>query len=175
MSQFLTLVAAGDLTGTLFHRVLPGEYITAGKQGAKRMGELQPSAPPPPNPDLLSGPAFDARHLRPGTLSLAVADGDDGDEVRLRPGYRAAQFLITTGPGPVPRLDGRNIVFGRVLGPDGMAVVRAVTAVPTLQPPPGPWATLARAVGDERAARVASKYGRPLKLVVISRAEVVKR
>ena len=92
----------------------------------------------------------------------------------MRPGYRAAQFLITTGPGPVPRLDGRNIVFGRVVG-DGMAVVRSVTGVPTLKPPPGPWAELARAVGDERAVRVASKYGRPLKLVVISRAAVVER
>jgi len=174
VAQFLALAAAGDLDGTLFHRVLPGEYITAGKQGSKRMGELQPSTPPPPNPDHHTGPAFEARHSRPGTLSLAVADGDDGDDTRLRPGYRAAQFLITTGPGPVPRLDGRNIVFGRVVG-DGMAVVRSVTGVPTLKPPPGPWAELARAVGDERAVRVASKYGRPLKLVVISRAAVVER
>jgi hypothetical protein len=31
--------------------------------------------------------------------------------------------MITTGPGPVPRLDGLNLVFGRVTG--GMTTVRA--------------------------------------------------
>ena len=134
------------------------------------MGELAPSTPLPPNPDLLAGTAFDGRHLRPGTVSLAVAASDDDDGVRLAPGYRAAQFLITTGPGPVPRLDGGNIVFGRVLS--GLDVVTAMTRVPLLRAPPGPWASFAKLVGDERGARVAAKYGRPLKLVVITKAGV---
>ena len=136
------------------------------------MGELTPSSPLPANPDLLAGSAFSGRHLRPGTVSLAVAASDDDDAVRLAPGYRAAQFLITTGPGPAPRLNGGNIVFGRVLS--GLDVVAAVTRVPTLRAPPGPWAKLATLVGDERAARVASKYGRPLKLVVITKAGIEK-
>ena len=121
-----------------------------GRQGAKRMGELAPSAPPPANPDLLSGPAFEGRHLRPGTVTLAVAAADDDPLIRLRPGYRAAEFAITTGPGPVPSLDGGNIVFGRV--ESGLDVVSRVTAVPVLRATPGPFNALASILGDERGA-----------------------
>ena len=38
--------------------------------------------------------------------------------------------FVHSGPGPVPRLDGLNIPFGRVL--EGMGVVGAVTAVSPL-------------------------------------------
>lgn len=40
---------------------------------------------------------------------------------------RALEFLITTGPGPVPRLDGLNPVFGRV--ESGMDVVAKLAQV----------------------------------------------
>lgn len=170
-AQFLALIKQGDLNSTLFHKVVPGQYIAGGRTGARRMGELSPTPPLPSNPDILSPSAFTGTHSRPGTLSLALGESDDDDSLRLAPGYRAAQFLITTGPGPVPRLDGANIVFGRVLY--GLDVVTAVTRVPTLRAPPGPWTAVARLLGDERAARVASKYGRPLKLVVITGAGVV--
>lgn len=40
---------------------------------------------------------------------------------------RALEFLITTGPGPVPRLDGLNPVFGRV--ESGMDVVARLAQV----------------------------------------------
>jgi peptidyl-prolyl cis-trans isomerase B (cyclophilin B) len=34
-------VQAGVFNDTTFSRVLPGEYIQLGKQGARRMGEMQ--------------------------------------------------------------------------------------------------------------------------------------
>jgi peptidyl-prolyl cis-trans isomerase B (cyclophilin B) len=87
--------------------------------------------------------------------------------VRERPGYRPTEFLITTGPGPVPRLDGQNIVFGKVV--QGLDVVRAVATVPTFQPSERANAMnrLAAAIGDDRANAVRRKYGKPLKAVVI--------
>ena len=42
-------------------------------------------------------------------------ENDDDDEVKLGVDYRNVEFLITTGPGPCPQLDNRNIVFGTVL------------------------------------------------------------
>ena len=45
---------------------------------------------------------------------------------------RPLEFLITTGPGPVPRLDGENIAFGRVL--EGINTVIDISAVPSFQP-----------------------------------------
>lgn len=44
-----------------------------------------------------------------------MSENDDDDETRLDPEYRNVEFLITTGPGPCPQLDGGNIVFGTVL------------------------------------------------------------
>ena len=43
-----------------------------------------------------------------GALGAAVGGGDGGFE-RASP----TEFLITTGPGPAPSLDGENVVFGR--------------------------------------------------------------
>lgn len=45
-----------------------------------------------------------------------------------------APFSCNAGPGPVPRLNGQNIVFGRVL--EGMSVVGQVTQVPVFGPSP---------------------------------------
>ncbi len=41
VSNFLALVESGNLVGTTFSRVLAGEYIQAGKQGAKRLGAVE--------------------------------------------------------------------------------------------------------------------------------------
>lgn len=94
-------------------------------------------------------------------------------QVKLRPNYRPLEFVITTGPGPVPKLDGGNIVFGRVL--DGFNVINTVTAVPTFQLSERTRAfnTFAGAIGDDRAEAVRRKYGRPLKAVVIQLAGVL--
>ena len=148
---------------------------SVGGSGGSGASSSSPPPAPPSNPDLLSPSSFGGplRHSRPGTLSLALGANDDDDAVRMRPGYRAAEFLITTGPGPVPSLDGANIVFGGV--EQGLAeVVGAVTArVRVLGATPGPFGDLARAIGDERVARVTAKYGRPLHLVVITKAGVL--
>ena len=48
-----------------------------------------------------------------GTVSLALGANNDDSDNKARKGFRNTQFLITTGPGPVPSLDGENIVFGR--------------------------------------------------------------
>ncbi len=87
---------------------------------------------PQANSDLYSSSSFRLTHSRPGTVSLSLSENDEEPSVRERPGYHPLEFLVTTGPGPVPRLDGQNVVFGRVL--DGINTVIDVTAVPTFRP-----------------------------------------
>lgn len=50
------------------------------------------------------------------TPHLFLAANEDEDYLRQDRDYRNLSFLITTGPGPVPSLDGENIVFGQVIG-----------------------------------------------------------
>ncbi|KAL6761762.1 cyclophilin-like domain-containing protein [Haematococcus lacustris] len=172
VANFLRLVASGALADTTFSRVLPGEYIQAGQQGAHRLGQVDAEAADlQPNPDMLRSAAFLPRHLRPGTLSLSLgADNDEEPGVRARQGYRPTEFLITTGPGPVPRLDNSNLVFGRVL--EGMATVASIAQVPTFKPSDRSKQInmFAQSIGDDRAAGVRRKYGKPLKAVIITSA-----
>jgi peptidyl-prolyl cis-trans isomerase B (cyclophilin B) len=123
----LALARSGALNGTVVSRISPGEYVQLGRQGSRRLGELDGAAAAAliqaPNTDLSSPAGFKLRHSRPGTVSLSISgDNDEDPEARGRPGYRPTEFLITTGPGPVPRLDGLNLVFGRVT--EGMSTVR---------------------------------------------------
>jgi peptidyl-prolyl cis-trans isomerase B (cyclophilin B) len=53
--------------------------------------------------------AFEVPHLRPGTVSLALGAAAGASDGAAR---AQTEFLITTGPAPVPSLDGENIVFG---------------------------------------------------------------
>ena len=62
--------------------------------------------PPPPQDGLLRSElptadpsAFRLGHLRAGTVSLALAENDEDEGVRLRPGYVNVEFTITTGAG----------------------------------------------------------------------------
>lgn len=101
---------------TLVHKILPGQYLVAGRQGRKDKGEV--SLPPSGlarNTETVDSRAFMLEHSRPGVLSLCLSENDDEDEIKLDPNYHNVEFLITTGPGPCPELDGRNIVFGSVL------------------------------------------------------------
>eukprot|EP00252_Welwitschia_mirabilis_P016884 TRINITY_DN3758_c0_g1_i1.p1 TRINITY_DN3758_c0_g1~~TRINITY_DN3758_c0_g1_i1.p1 ORF type:complete len:293 (-),score=-11.03 TRINITY_DN3758_c0_g1_i1:15-812(-) len=110
-----TGTAGSSYQGTLIHRLFPGEFFMAGRQGPRERCEVMPPTSLQMNPETLEASAFALRHSRPGTVSLCVSVNDDEDEYRLSPSYRNVEFLVTTGPAPCPRLDGNNIVFGTVL------------------------------------------------------------
>ncbi|KAL4859096.1 Peptidyl-prolyl cis-trans isomerase CYP28 [Chlorella vulgaris] len=171
-----TIVAAaraGAYDNTALSKVLPGQYIVAGAQGPKRSGLVQAPEGLPANPDILSSSAFRLTHRRPGTVSLNLSESEDGDYMRFDKSYRNLSLLITTGPGPVPSLDGENIVVGQVT--EGLEVIRAVTQVPTFTPNSNSRAfnDFANFIGDDRAAKTKSKWGRPLQAILITSAGVL--
>lgn len=172
VERFLALVNAppGEgYAGTVFHRIKPGAYVLAGQAGSYRMGQVQ-ARRSPPNPELLDGASFRERHLRPGTVSLALgAATGDGDAVGAERSSAQTEFLITTGPAPVPSLDGENVVFGRVLS--GLETVTRVAATPTFKPSSNSvaWNQVAEWVGDDRAAKARQSWSKPTQAIVITR------
>lgn len=168
VANFVKLVQDGAYTGTTFHKVLPGKYLQAGKQGSKRYGRVDSNTVDvEPNGDLASSKAFALSHRRPGTVSLAIGENDDDDFVRERSQYNNAQFLITTGPGPAFDLDGSNLVFGQVV--DGWDVLSSISSVPTIKPNEllERYNAIATFIGDDRAAKAKAKWGSPLQAVII--------
>lgn len=67
------------------------------------------------NVETVDPKAFVLKHSKAGVLSLCLSENDDDDAVKFGPNYRNVEFLITTGPGPCPQLDYKNIVFGTVI------------------------------------------------------------
>ena len=108
------------------------------------------------NPDAVSSAAFQLRHSRPGTVSLSASG---------RPVVR-----ITTGPGPVPSLDGTDIVIGRVL--EGMETINLLSRMPTFAPQEGSvtrnYNLLAEKVGDKRAATARVAWSKPQRRVFVA-------
>ncbi|KIY98053.1 hypothetical protein MNEG_9908 [Monoraphidium neglectum] len=165
--NLLQTVRSGALNGTVISRISPGEYIQAGRQGSRRLGEVEGVPNLQPNSDISSPAGFKLTHSRPGTVSLSISsDNDEDPATKDRPNYRCSlglvavaasgplEFLVTTGPGPVPRLDGLNLVFGRVTS--GLTTVAAVAAVPSFQPDPRSQQlnAFAKFIGDDRADKV---------------------
>uniref|UniRef100_A0A803N6U3 Peptidyl-prolyl cis-trans isomerase n=2 Tax=Chenopodium quinoa TaxID=63459 RepID=A0A803N6U3_CHEQI len=154
---------------TLVHKILPGQFLVAGRQGRKDKGEVvPPSSGLVRNTETVDSRAFMLEHSRPGVLSLCLSENDDEDDIKLDPNYHNVEFLITTGPGPCPELDGRNIVFGSVL--EGMDIVRAISSAPTYKPAERirQLNDLAGFLGDERAQIARTFWNRPLKSIYIS-------
>eukprot|EP00244_Chara_vulgaris_P007076 TRINITY_DN2655_c0_g2_i1.p1 TRINITY_DN2655_c0_g2~~TRINITY_DN2655_c0_g2_i1.p1 ORF type:complete len:333 (+),score=34.62 TRINITY_DN2655_c0_g2_i1:81-1001(+) len=176
VAQFVAMCngsAGSTYAGTLIHRIVPGQYIQGGRQGAADKGEVTPPSKLSRNQESVSSSAFKLRHTRPGTVSLCLSVNDDTDAQRKRMGYQSVEFLITTGPGPAPELDNANIVIGTVL--EGLDVITRIAAVPTYQPGERirQLNNLAQFFGDQRAASARSTWSRPLKAVVVRNAGVV--
>lgn len=120
VANFKTMCTSAAYRGALVHKVLQGEYFAAGRQGRREKGEISPPPGLAQNTETVNPGSFQLKHLRPGTLSLCLSENDDYDEIKLNPSYRNVEFMVTTGPGPCPQLDGQNIVFGTVL--EGMPI-----------------------------------------------------
>ncbi|CAJ2636637.1 unnamed protein product [Trifolium pratense] len=153
---------------TLVHKVLPGQYFLAGRQGRPDRGEVRPPSYLPRNIETVDPKAFALTHSRPGIVSLSLSENDDEDEIKFDPEYRNVEFLITTGPGPCPQLDNKNIVFGTVL--EGLDVITAIASTPTYQPGERirQFNDLAEFFGDERAQNARAIWNRPLTTIYIS-------
>ena len=178
VANFLTLVDSGALTYTTFYKTFPGEYILGGKQGSHRYGMVQAPEGIRENTDVVRAEAFRLRHDRGGLLTLLLAPNEVGEEAGGgAEGFEEAgggapkadlEFAITTGPGPVPALDGTNIVFGRVDG--GLGTVQDIAEVPRYDPAANirGFNMLASVLGDSRSKKAQASWGKPLKAVVIT-------
>ncbi|KAB5552831.1 hypothetical protein DKX38_010142 [Salix brachista] len=121
---------------TLVHKIFPGQFFLAGRQGRREKGEVKVPQDLTRNIESVDSKAFKLTHSGPGILSLCLSENDDEDDIKLDPEYRNVEFLITTGPGPCPQLDSKNIVFGVVL--EGVAQLLLLPQVPGLPPIPLP-------------------------------------
>ncbi|XP_068653626.1 peptidyl-prolyl cis-trans isomerase CYP28, chloroplastic-like [Aristolochia californica] len=160
--------AGSSYRGTLVHKIFPGQYFVAGKQGRRDKGEVRPPKNLVSNSETVDSKAFLLKHLRAGTVSLCLSENDDEEGIKLDPNYRNVEFLITTGPGPCPQLDSQNIVFGTVL--EGLDVVTTIATIPTYKPAERirQFNDLAEFFGDERAQNARAIWDRPLKTIYIS-------
>lgn len=109
------MCVSSSYKNTLVHKIFPGQFFLAGRQGRRDKGEVRPPLDLIRNSETVDPKAFKLSHSRPGIVSLNLSENDDEDEIKLDPDYRNVEFLITTGPGPCPDLDSKNIVFGIVL------------------------------------------------------------
>ncbi|VVA25074.1 PREDICTED: peptidyl-prolyl cis-trans isomerase [Prunus dulcis] len=167
VSNFKSMCTSSAYKGTLVHKLFPGQFFFAGHQGDKP-GDVRRPTGLARNTETVDSNAFALTHSRPGLLSLNLSENDDEDDIKLDPDYRNVEFLITSGPGPCPDLDYKNIVFGSVL--EGLDVVTAIAAIPTYRPSEKiqQFNDFAEFLGDERAMNARALWNKPLKTVYIS-------
>ena len=115
VSNFKTMCTSYSYKNSLVHKIFPGQFFLAGRQGRREKGEVKVPQDLARNIESVDSKAFKLTHSGPGILSLCLSENDDEDNIKLNPEYRNVEFLITTGPGPCPQLDYKNIVFGVVL------------------------------------------------------------
>lgn len=168
VANFKAMVTSAAYKGTTVHKLFPGQYFLAGHQGDKPGDVRRPTGLIARNTETVDPKAFELTHSRPGLLSLSLSENDDDDEIKLDPDYRNVEFSITTGPGPCPQLDYKNIVFGSVL--EGLDVVTAIAAIPTYRPSERiqQFNDFAEFIGDDRAMQARALWNKPLKTVYIS-------
>ncbi|KAK9947422.1 hypothetical protein M0R45_003048 [Rubus argutus] len=168
VANFKAMVTSAAYKGTTVHKLFPGQYFLAGHQGDKPGDVRRPTGLIARNTETVDPKAFELIHSRPGLLSLSLSENDDDDEIKLDPDYRNVEFSITTGPGPCPQLDYKNIVFGSVL--EGLDVVTAIAAIPTYRPSERiqQFNDFAEFIGDDRAMQARALWNKPLKTVYIS-------
>jgi peptidyl-prolyl cis-trans isomerase B (cyclophilin B) len=118
VANFVKLARAKFYDGLAFHRVEPGFVIQGGDPfsradlPADKQGPMG-SGGPGYTIKLEVGPSNPEKHL-PGTLAMADAGPDTA----------GSQFYLTQGQASF--LDGRYTVFGRILAPEDLAVIRQV-------------------------------------------------
>lgn len=117
VANFEKLITEGFYDGVTFHRVVPNFVIQGGDPLSKTLAAGSPRiGTGGPGYTIKCETAGNPNKHTPGTLSMAHAGKDTG----------GSQFFITHTA--TPHLDGKHTVFGRVVGPEDMAVVNAIRA-----------------------------------------------
>ena len=167
---FRKVVESGAYERTVFHDVRKGEFVAFGINGSKRLGQV--SVPDgifdvgERNADFTNAASFTGNHLKPGTVSLALSY--DGTRTASPfDGNVYTEILVTTGPAPVPSLDGKNIIFGQV-DRESLDVISKIANTPVFSPSSQvkAWNFIANRVG-ERTAKSKLIWTKPTQAVAI--------
>jgi peptidyl-prolyl cis-trans isomerase B (cyclophilin B) len=89
VQNLVAAIKAGSFTGSAFSKISPGEFVQLGKQGTRRLGDVEPPAGVlQANTDLASPNPFKLTHARPGTVSLSLSENDEDPKIREKSDYR---------------------------------------------------------------------------------------
>lgn len=119
VANFLSLVDSGHYTNTIFHRVIEGFMIQTGWLGYNGENLFMLDDTPTIKGEFSENGVKNELSHTAGTISMARSSNMDS---------ASAQFFICSDDSR--SLDGKYAAFGRVLGEDDLAVVRAISQVP---------------------------------------------